>query len=69
MRSTRSQLAAPSWNSSNRRSFVPPETAAARTAVLSSRVRVCLRSVEVGATPSVWSNRLARQKRSTSGVQ
>ncbi len=69
MRSARSRLAAPSWNSLNRRSLVPSETAAARTAALSSRVGVCLRSVEVGARPSVWSNRLARQRRSTSGVQ
>ena len=53
MRSTRSQLAAASWNSLNRRSFTPSAAVAARAAVLSSRLRTCLRNVEVGATPSV----------------
>jgi hypothetical protein len=51
------------WNSLNRRSMLPSVTVAARAAVLSSRLRTCLRSVELGATPSVgptlWSGRSA----------
>jgi hypothetical protein len=48
MRPTRSQLAAASWNALDRRSLL--SSAAARAAVLSSRLRISLRSVDVGAT-------------------